>query len=246
MGPPTVALMPQEEFEGDLSEAVFWGADLHGARFRDVDLTGTRISHALFIDVEVDATIDRVVINGVDVTDHVNQRDPWYPLRGMLRPADPPAMQAAWAALEAEWATTIEQARALPDELLHESVDGEWSFVQTLRHMVFAIDKWCTAPILGLPFDPSGQPNSGSVDFPWPGLDPSAAPSTDEALALRADRAARVADHLASVTPADLDAPVDVLENGSNPHRDCIWTVFEEAFWHNRYARRDLTTLSDR
>ena len=29
-----------EEFEGDLAGAVFWGADLHGARFRDVDLTG--------------------------------------------------------------------------------------------------------------------------------------------------------------------------------------------------------------
>ena len=28
-----------EEFEGDLTGAVFWGADLSGARFRDVNLT---------------------------------------------------------------------------------------------------------------------------------------------------------------------------------------------------------------
>ena len=28
-----------EEFEGDLAGAVFWGADLSGARFRDVNLT---------------------------------------------------------------------------------------------------------------------------------------------------------------------------------------------------------------
>ena len=41
-----VASMP-EEFEGDLAGAVFWGADLRGARFRDVDLTDAKISHAL-------------------------------------------------------------------------------------------------------------------------------------------------------------------------------------------------------
>ena len=160
-----------EEFEGDLAGAVFWGADLSGARFRDVDLTGVTISHAWLVDVDIDALVESVVINGVDVTDYVNERDPWYPLRAMLRPADPAGMRAAWAALEAEWATTIAQARALPESAVHESVDGEWSFVQTLRHLVFAMDKWFTAPILGGPFHPIGLPNSGSVDFPWPGLD---------------------------------------------------------------------------
>jgi len=34
-----------------------------------------------------------------------------------------------------------------------------------------------------------------------------------------------------------------VLENGPHAIRDCIATVFEEAFWHNRYARRDLAEL---
>ena len=166
-----------EEFEGDLAGAVFWGADLSGARFRDVDLTGVTISHAWLVDVDIDALVETVVINGVDVTDYVNDRDPWYPLRAMLRPADPAGMRAAWAALEAEWATTIARARALPESAVHESVDGEWSFVQTLRHLVFAMDKWFTAPILGAPFHPSGLPNSGSVDFPWPGLDSELTPS---------------------------------------------------------------------
>ena len=90
-----------EEFEGDLAGAVFWGADLPGARFRDVNLTDATISHAWLVDVDVDALVERVVINGVDVTDYVNERDPWYPLRAMLRPADPEGMRAAWAALEA-------------------------------------------------------------------------------------------------------------------------------------------------
>lgn len=32
---------------------------------------------------------------------------------------------------------------------LHESVGGEWSFVDTLRHLVFAMDKCFTTLILG-------------------------------------------------------------------------------------------------
>jgi hypothetical protein len=232
-----------EEFEGDLAGAVFWGADLKGARFRDVDLTDAKISHAWLVNVEIDALVDAVVINGVDVTGYVNERDPWYPLRAMLRPPDPAGMRATWAALEDEWATTVALAETLPDGALHESVDGEWSFVQTLRHLVFAMDKWFTAPILGAGFHPMGLPNSGSVDFPWAGLDYQLQPSVSEALAVRAERATRFRDYLATVATADLSRPVDVLENGPNPIQECLFTVFEEEFWHNRYARRDLEQL---
>ena len=87
-----------------------------GARFRDVNLTGATISHAWLVDVEIDALVDTVVINGVDVTAYVNERDPWYPLRAMLRPSDPEDMRATWAALEAEWAKTIARAQALPED----------------------------------------------------------------------------------------------------------------------------------
>src|SRR3954468_18432626 len=120
--------MPQE-FEGDLAGAVFWGADLKGATFRDVNLTDVSISHAWVVNVDIDALVDKVVINGVDVTAYVNERDSWYPLRSMLRPADPEGMGAAWTAWEGRGARTAKQARALPDETLHESVNGEWSFV---------------------------------------------------------------------------------------------------------------------
>ena len=135
------------------------------------------------------------------------------------------------------------RAQALPEETLHESVDGEWSFVQTLRHLVFAMDKWFTSPILGANFHPIGLPNSGSVDFPWPGLDDKLPPSVSEALAARADRATRFRGYLASVATTDFAQPVEVLENGTNPVQECIYTVFEEEFWHNRYALRDLAQL---
>jgi hypothetical protein len=233
-----------QEFEGDLNEAVFWGAELKDATFRDVDLTGARITHALVVDVEIDAFVDRLVVNGVDVTTYVNERDEWYPLRAMLRPTTTEEMRAALAATEEAWSATIEQARSRPEASLHESVDGEFSFVETVRHMVFAIDKWFTAPVLGAPFDPMGLPNRGSLDFPWPGLDHASRPTVDEALGVRADRMARLADFLDSPGAEDLDRPVEVLENGPNPLHDCIGVVFEEAFWHNRYARRDLAKLA--
>jgi hypothetical protein len=234
--------MPQE-FEGDLAGAVFWGADLKGARFRDVDLTGATISHSWLVDVSIDALVDNVVINGVDVTGFVNAQDPWYPLRTMLRPPDPDGMRETWATLGEEWAITIDHARSLPDSAPDESVDGEFSFVQTLRHLVFAMDKWFTAPILGQGFAPIGLPNSGSVDFPWPGLDADLSPSLADVLAVRAERARRFGEYLDSVPASELDRDIEVLENGTVPLREGIYTVFEEEFWHLRYARRDLITL---
>lgn len=231
-----------EEFEGrDLSGAVFWGVDLSGARLRDVNLTGVTISHAWVVNVDVDGLVDHVTINGVDVTQYVNERDRWYPLRAMLRPVDPDGMRTAWDALEQEWASTIERARRLTEVQLHESVGGEWSFVDTLRHLVFAMDKWFTAPILGAEaFHPLGLPNTGSADFGWPGLDRSAEPTFDDVLAVRAERAAKFREFLDAVTPADLLREVDVLENGTTPVNECLYTVFEEEFEHNRYAVRDL------
>lgn len=241
--------MPQE-FEGDLAGAVFWGADMKGSTFRDVDLTGTRISHAWFVDVAIDALVDHVVINGVDVTAFVNERDPWYPLRSMLRPHTPAEMRETWLALESAWATTIEQAVALPAGAADTSVNGEWSFVQTVRHLVMAIDKWFTSPVLGEPFSPIGLPNTGSLDFPFPGLDLTLTPSLSESLAVFADRSAKVRDFIATdATDAtgatgDHDRLVDILENGPHSVRDALFTVFEEAFWHLRYARRDLEVLA--
>ena len=233
-----------ETFEGrNLAGATFWDVDLSGATFRYVNLTKARIDGAWLIDVEIDATIENVRINGVDVTEFVNERDPWYPLRSMLRPPDPEGMRAAWAALEATWAETIDRARALPEATLHESVNGEWSFVQTLRHLVFAMDKWFTLPILGGSFDPMVLPNSGSDAMDWPGRDRAAQPTLAEALEVRAGRADRFRAYLETVTDDDLAKDVEVLENGTCPVRECIYTVFEEELAHDRYAVRDLAQL---
>jgi uncharacterized damage-inducible protein DinB len=234
--------MPQE-FEGDLAQSVFWGADMRGSMFRDVDLTGTRIGHALVYDVEIDAMIDRLVVNGVDVTDYVNQHDRWYPLRAMLRPTTPDQARAAWAELLAVWAPFLERVQALPTDAVHQSVGGEWNLVQTLRHLVFAIDKWFTVPVLGGEFAAIGWPNTGSMDVPFPGLDLGLEPSFEEALAVWNDRCRRFGEFTATLSADDLDREVEVLENGPNPVRECVFTVLEEGFWHLRYASRDLEVL---
>jgi uncharacterized damage-inducible protein DinB len=236
-----------EEFEcRDLSGAEFWAVDLSRATFRDVNLSGVSISHALLDGVDIDGQIDRLVINGVDVTDYVNERDRWYPLRAMVRPPDPERARAAWAALEQTWEATIARAGRLTDAQRHERVEGEWSFAETLRHLVFAMDKWFTVPILGEGFHPIGMPNTGSVDFPWPDVDRAAAPSYDEVLAARAERADRFRAWLGELDAADLTRPVEVLENGTETVHECIFTVLEEEFEHHRYADRDLAVLEAR
>lgn len=232
-----------EEFEGDLAGAVFWGADLSGALLRDVNLTGVTITHAWCRDVEIDALVERLVVNGVDVTAFVNEHDRWYPLRTVLSADDPQTLRVGWAALRDAWAAALARAERLPGDQIHASVGGEWSFVQTQRHLLFVMDKWFTGPILGRSFQPFGLPNGGSIDFPWPDLDRGAAPSVADVLSARAEQARRFADFLADVTPDDLGRTVEVLENGPHPIGACLSTVLEEEFWHLRYADRDLAKL---
>lgn len=232
-----------QELEGDLAETVVWGADMSRSRFRDVNLTGTVMRNVWLVDVDIDGLVDRLVINGVDVTDYVNGRDPWQPLRGMLRPTDVAGARATWAELGRVWADTIERARALTDEQQHQQVNGEWSFVQTLRHLVFAIDKWFTVPIAGAGFHAIGLPNNGSMQVGFPGVDLTSDPTFDAALAVRAERSARFASFLDALTDDELAREVDVMENGTVPLIECLYTVFEEEFEHRRYALRDLAIL---
>src|SRR5690606_2388457 len=89
------------------------------------------------------------------------------------------------------------------------SVDGEWSFAQTLRHLVLATDAWLGRAVLGLehPFHPLGQAGPQAADD---GLDLSlfvtGTPAFDDVLDARAGRVAMVRDVLARVTEGELAA----------------------------------------
>jgi hypothetical protein len=60
--------------------------------------------------------------------------------RARMRPTDAAGFCAGWETLERLWDGTVERTRGLDPDLLHESVDGEWSFIQTLRHMALVTD----------------------------------------------------------------------------------------------------------
>jgi uncharacterized protein YjbI with pentapeptide repeats len=235
----------------------FENADLRGAQFREVNLTDARfeaanltnvkMSDVWLVNVDIDGMFNGVRINGVDVTAYVSAELARIdPERALMEPTDPEGMRAAWSKVSSVWDATIQRAQQLPEETLHASVNGEFSFVQTLRHLVFAIDKWFTVPILGGEIDPIGLPNTGSLDFPWPGLDRDADPSFADALAVRRDRAARFTKFLADLEPADFTQPREVLENGTAPVQACLHVVFEEEMAHHGYATRDLDALERR
>lgn len=41
----------------------------------------------------------------------------------------------------------------------------------------------------------------------------------------------------------DVTREVEVLENGTAPIIECLYSVFEESFEHHRYAVRDVAQL---
>ena len=63
-----------------------------------------------------------------------------FPGRAARRAGDPDGLRAAWAVLERTWAETLARVAAMPAGTVDISVDGEWSFAQTLRHLVMATD----------------------------------------------------------------------------------------------------------
>src|SRR6516165_3130108 len=204
----------------DLSGAQLSNVDLSGARFRDVDLSGAVIRGVELVGVEIHGEIENLTINGVDIGPLVNaELDRRYPDRAKMRPAGPAGFREAWDILERLWGQTVERARRLPPELLHESVDGEWSFIETLRHLVFATDAWVRRAILGdpSPWDPLDLPHDGMPDEPSVPRDRGARPSLDEVLALRADRMATVRQVIAGLTDQTLGGMTEPVTEPGYP-----------------------------
>ena len=234
-----------EEFEDrDLSGSVFWGVDLKGATFRDADLSGSTFFHTLWSGVGIDGVVDGLVVNGVDVTDFVNAHDRWYPLRMQLEPSTAGGVREAWAVLCDEWRVLLGKVDSAAPGVADRSVNGEWSLRDTLRHLVFAMDKWFVVPVLGdEAFSEIGLPNTGSLGREWPGIDMSSAPGFEDVLAVRQAQHARFGDFIAGLDFADLPATVEVPENGTVPAHMCFHVVLEEEFEHLRYMVRDLAAL---
>jgi uncharacterized damage-inducible protein DinB len=236
----------------DLSGAYLRAVDLTGAQFRGVDLSGAVMRGVELANVDIYGEIVNVTINGVDVGPLVDaELNRRYPDRAKMRPADPAGFAEAWDTLERLWGQTAERARRLPPELLHESVDGEWSFIETLRHLVFATDAWIRRAILGdpSPWDPLDLPWDEMPDTPGVPRDRDARPSLDEVLELRHDRMSTVRQVIENLTDTSLDGHTEPVEGPgwprprSYPVRECLLIILNEEWEHRLYAERDLKAL---
>jgi len=243
-------------FQGtDLRKSTFRGADLSGARLYAVDLDHVVMRGVSLVDVDIHGEIERLFVNGVDVAPYVNaELDRRHPERAGMRPTDPAGFRAAWDVLERLWDGTVARARRLEPGLLHESVDGEWSFIETLRHLAFATDCWVSRAILGdpRPWHPLGLPWDEMRDTPGVPRDRTARPSLDEALAVRRGRAATVRKLLDALTEQRLDAETEPVPGpgypppGRYPVRTCLLCILNEEWEHRLYAERDLAVLEAR
>lgn len=178
-------------------------------------------------------------------------QDDGYDDSNPYRPRTPEAYHAAWADLERLWAETVAKAQDLHEEQLHESVDGEWSFIQTLRHLCYATDLWVFAVVQGVPdpYDAVDLPFDGYERFPN-GIvyERDARPSLEDVLAVRGDRVARVRSFLAELTQERIESTVDFESTGwpfveSFRVGECLATVVNEEWHHRNFAERDLDRL---
>jgi len=238
----------------ELQGAEFVDADLRGARFVRADLSGVVMREVSVDGADIDAPWlsngdSFLRVNGVDVIPLVeaelNRR---FPGRADRRAGDPDGLRAAWATLERTWAATLERVAGMPAGTVDVSVGGEWSFAQTLRHLVLATDAWLGRAVLEIeqPFHPIGLTGASTEDD---GLDMSifamVTPSYAEVLEVRAGRVAMVRDFLAAVTSDELAVtrkhPWDPEYQETT--LSCLHVILEEEWEHHRYAVRDLDAI---
>jgi hypothetical protein len=229
--------------------------NLSGLEIRDCDLSGMRITDCWGSVLHVDGYFDRLVVNDVDVSAYVDaELDRRHPVRVLARDAaSPEDFRAAWDVIETLWAATLDRARRLPAAKLHERVSGEWSLVDTQRHLLFAGDAWLGNAVLeelspyhrlGLP----AEPGFSADDTAKLGLTPEATPTLDEVLGPRLARMARMRRVVEGLTDSELDRhctrkPAEPYPDQEYVVRRCLKVVLKEEAEHYRYTAHDLNVL---
>jgi hypothetical protein len=173
--------------------------------------------------------------------------------RDKLGANDPEGLVAAWAMVEDLWSNAVTRARKLPEPAVHEQVDGEWSFVQTQRHLVLVTDCWLRRMVKGIahPYHPWGLGGSWLTSPRRWGLDPDADPSLDEVLELRRQRANEVRKVATGATANELARVCEPPVTPGHPRKahtvlECLYVILKEEWQHQRYAVRDLEVLEGR
>jgi hypothetical protein len=229
-------------------------ADLRGARFTDCDLTGVTIRDGWLVNVDISGYVSNLTVNGIDVTDFVSaELDRRHPERVQFRAGQSADdVRALWDTIEGLWTRAVERAGRLPAAALTQPVNEEWSFAQTLRHLVFITDAWASRTVLDeeRPYHRLGLPQTWypAADAATLGIDLTAQPSYAEILAARADRMAVMRRFVDGLTDADLGriclrSPAPGYPDEERTVIDCVGVVMDEEIEHYRFAVRDLAVL---
>ena len=164
--------------------------------------------------------------------------------RAMARwPDDVGGLRGAWAEISADWQRTDQRARSLGDDLAHQRVADEWSYVETSRHVVFVVDLWIRRAVLNQSsaFHAEGLPPTFMPHAAFPGVEPALDVSLERAIDLRHEAEGAVAAVLADLDDDGLERPCG--RAGEHTVLRCVKTVLNEADLHRQFAARDLTTL---
>jgi hypothetical protein len=244
--------MPYEKGP-ELSAARLENADFSNARLHAPDFEGAKITDASFYNADISGDLEGLRLNGVEVAPLVaGERARLFPELMQLQASDPRGLAEAWALIEANWQATVSRARQLPEASLNDRVDDEWSFVETLRHLVLATDCWLRRMVQGIdrPYHPWGLAGSWLSDPGAWGLEAGADPSLDEILDVRRDRMDEVEHTIVVATHEELErvcVPPDALGHPNREHTvlACLHVILNEEWEHHRYAVRDLEALED-
>jgi hypothetical protein len=172
---------------------------------------------------------------------------------GKLRPMSGPppvtpvpsvdAARESMAAVTERLEATMERASFFSEEERDQRVDGEWSTIESLRHITFVVDVWLSKQIRGEedPFHPIGlPPHFMPPKLPGSSIDPDARPSFDEACDVLRGRIAAVQSYVDGLTPEELDRP---NESHAKTAAGALSIIFVELNAHDRFINRDLDTI---
>lgn len=236
-------------------DARFINADCSGLTLRDCDVTKFKITNSYLADVRVSGYLGNVLVNDIDVTAFVQtELDRRHPERVQLRAMQTAAdFTAMWTLIERLWDDATDRAQRLPEESLDEQVDDEWSFKETLRHLIFATDAWLGCLVDPAVFHRIGLPHSELPDSDAEaiGLDPEVQPTFEEVLEVRTDRLTAVRVVIDALTDDRLEemslrSPMPDFPDERRTVGTCLRTVMAEECSHLRYATRDLAVLEAR
>jgi hypothetical protein len=227
-------------------------ADFSNARLHAPNFEGTKITDGWFVGADISGDLEGLRLNGIEVAPLVlAELERLDPSRVKLRAADPAGLAEAWSMIEGIWSQTFARAETLPQPLLSQRVDDEWSFVETHRHLVTATDCWLRRMVKGIdrPYHPWGIAGTWLEDPASWGLDPAARPSFTEIIDIRRERMGEVRETIAALTTDELTRVCTPPTTPGHPNQPrsvlhCVHVILKEEYEHHCYAVRDLDILT--